>query len=55
MLSKQDKKIIREGTFMQQTSLLIDHFDDKSEEWIKEARRYFHECNPYLFKDINSP
>jgi len=50
MLSIKDKKIIKDGTFMEQTSLLIDHFDDDNQKWIIEARAYFHKCNPNLFK-----
>jgi len=49
-LSQKDKKIIKDGNFMEQTSLLIDHFDDTDKTWIVEAREYFHKCNPNLFK-----
>jgi len=54
MLSRKDKNIIRWGTFMEQTSLLIDHFDDKNKKWIVEARKYFHKCNPEIFNSKNS-
>ena len=54
MLSRKDKNIIRYGTFMEQTSLLIDHFEDKSKRWIIEARKYFYKCNPNLFKSSTS-
>ena len=35
MLTKKDKEIIENGTFMQQTGALIEHFDDDT--WIREA------------------
>ena len=31
---------------MIQTSLLLDHMND--DNWIKEARAYFHKCNPNI-------
>ena len=49
MLSNEDKRILKEGTFFEQSGLLIDHFDDKNDTWLKESRKYFHECNPSLF------
>lgn len=43
MLTKKDKSILRNGTFEQQTGLLLDHWYDKSEVWINEAIKYLRE------------
>jgi len=46
MLSDIEKRILKSGNFMIQTSLLLDHMND--DNWIKEARAYFHKCNPNI-------
>lgn len=38
LLTKKDKEIIQNGTFMQQTEALIGHFED--EAWVKEAHTF---------------
>lgn len=38
LLTDEDKEIIKSGTFMQQSGLLMKHFED--ETWIKEAHTY---------------
>jgi hypothetical protein len=48
MLSEKDKEILKNGDFMEQTSLLIDHFNDESKGWVKEAREYFRKSHPNI-------
>lgn len=38
MLTDEDKELIGKGTFIQQTGLLVEHFND--EAWIEEAHAY---------------
>ena len=38
MLTKKDKEIIENGTFMQQMEAMIEHFED--DVWIKEAHAF---------------
>lgn len=51
-LTEEDKSILKAGNFFEQSSLLIDHFNDKDDKWIREARRYFRICHK---KILNKP
>ena len=51
MLSDDDKRILETGTFEEQTGLLIDHFHDKTDVWIVEARLYFKRFHKRVFKE----
>lgn len=41
ILSEKDKNLLKDGSFYDHTSLLIDHFNDVDDVWITHARRYF--------------
>jgi len=54
MLSEDDKLILKKGTFFEQSSLLIDHFLDETDDWIIEARKYFREVHKTYFNSSTS-
>ena len=47
MLSDKEKNILKNGSFMEQSSLLLNKFND--ERWIKEANKYFRKIHKSIF------
>lgn len=50
ILTKKDKEILKKGDFIECNYLLLHHFHDQNDKWIKEANKFFEESHPKAFK-----
>ena len=50
-ITESDKRILETGTLEEQSGLLLDHFHDKTDVWVVEARLYFRKFHKEVFRE----